>query len=1777
MKRYVFLALVVMLTHFSVTAATETVKHWNCDPYLYQNNMTIIGAVSVDSLELVSDTYEIGAFCGNECRGSELLRYYTQVNRYLVFMTIYGEYDEEITLRLYDHAIGIEIDVNAETFHFETNAMFGMPTHPYLIEFFSNISITAVANPIEAGVVEGTGLYAHGETVSLVATPNTGWHFDFWTEDGIVVSQNASLSFTALESRNLVANFSIQTINIFASVEPHGTGSVSGSGSFDYGTQVELTASPSTYYVFDNWTENGVIVSTEPTISFIANVDRSLVAHFRLTILPELHVTNIAHSELIGGQQATITWTVRNDGEGPTPNGALWHDRVWLSVESRVAADDNDPILLGTFDNLTALNPGEYYTQTQNFTIPIEIMGEYFLFVMTDAYDAHTIYWEDNEVPLPYNPPPYIGCLSHHCPNCINVADNRIYEQSEYEHGEGPGGYYNDNFFYELVDIGVPVLPDLQVTSIITPEHFYSGSTVSVTATISNQGENFTLTDHWVDALFIASDPNFNSSSTVCIAMASHSGSLGVGQSYQVALEGQIPLTMFGEAYFFVYTDCYEQVYEHVLNHNNISMSEAVNIILSPPADLEPSNLSTPIVASTGEAFTYSFKVYNNGAGNPNVSNWIDMIYLSQNADTLDSSSILLKTSNHYGGLQPGAHYSINENVALPAGITSGTYYLYAFADASNAVFEYLSDGNNLVRSEAFQVTRPDLQITQISVPEQITAGYPINLCYTLTNTGEGAISNKMITDKIYISASGTMADTIRIAAISRNVNLPSGQDLTVICNELAPNDLFDGTFYLIVKTDCADAINESEEDNNTISHHPMTVIHRPLPDLQPISLTIPSVIQAGEVIPVDFDVTNIGDLDLLNGNCPIDVYATWENHEILCPAQSQLLPLGNYFSIGTGQSIHFVRNILVPPTVTSACSTFELIVNKGNLIAELDTTNNVIAVPASVLNCPLPDLSVSNITTNQIQSGTETQISFTVNNNGDADFEGYFSTTISLKSTTDTIPCPLLSQVIPNTNSYTIPTGATLTFTQNVLVPPMVNNSHNCLYIVVDEENIVLETDEDNNTTSMDVAILDYPFDLQTTDLQVPETVWAGETTSLTWTVKNIGECPSEDIPLYINKDGNYTIVQGEILPRAWSDKVFVSDDEIPSNDDIELCSVSRTTVLHPNGTYTIESSVTIPYSNLGAQYLLCISDANHVTYDSDTVNNIKSIPLDVQLGELPDLRITTFNIERAVTCNQAYWMHYTVTNDGERATQQGSWTDAFYIGEFTTHIGAISLGSKIHHGTLESGESYTDSIEFIIPSGLEGDYFLIGYTDKTNLIFEDGNEDNNVLSTPIEVRSPAPCDLIAVQPEFPSSVVSGSEMTVTWEMRNTGMNPAVGRIRNAVYLSTDASWSSDDLMLGYADIDINIAFNEQQSCSISGTLTGFCEGNHYVIVKANILNALNESTYENNICVSMLTTAINYPTLGIGESTTLALQPEEYVYYKLEVGTEHEGQTLLCHLESPDAELNVSNGVYLSHENVPSTSNFDYGSFVPYNHLLEIMVPSLEQGTYYLLVKGTATQAGNPNFIPQNVVISTSILNFEILNIDADHGANTGSLTTKITGAKFDSIMDFRLVQGSQYLPAEKVFFSNSTETYTTFDLAEMPLGTFAVEAELPGGIITIKPDAFTIEEGLPAELGVNVVLPASVRNGNTFSASIEYGNIGTTDLNVIGFVVISQNGHPIGLTAEDLLEGKTQLTFNVGESNGNLDVMRPGYRNTKTIMVKANHFASISLAVYPIRKQY
>ena len=175
-------------------------------------------------------------------------------------------------------------DEDANVVSTNTNYQFAIDGNRTFVAHFEaeQYEITATANPTEGGSVTGTGTFNYGQQVSLSATPNEGYQFVNWTEDGNAVSTNANYSFTATTSRTLVANFQIYTYTISASANPVAGGTVNGAGNYTHGQTVTLTATANTGYNFVNWTENGSAVSTNAEYSFTATANKSLVANFEV-------------------------------------------------------------------------------------------------------------------------------------------------------------------------------------------------------------------------------------------------------------------------------------------------------------------------------------------------------------------------------------------------------------------------------------------------------------------------------------------------------------------------------------------------------------------------------------------------------------------------------------------------------------------------------------------------------------------------------------------------------------------------------------------------------------------------------------------------------------------------------------------------------------------------------------------------------------------------------------------------------------------------------------------------------------------------------------------------------------------------------------------------------------------------------------------------------------------------------------------------------------------------------------------------------------------------------------------------------------------------------------------------------------------------------------------------------------------------------------------------------------------------------------------------------
>lgn len=167
-------------------------------------------------------------------------------------------------------------------------------------------TLTLVANPHSGGIVYGGGNYEEDESVTVTATPASGYQFVNWTIGASVISTNASFNYTMPASNvTLTANFEVippDMYTLYLTASPTAGGTLTGGGSYGHGTVVPITATANEGFIFHNWKLNGTVISTSPNFNYTmpAN-DVMLGAHFGTTPPPSYILTLLAEP-LAGGQ-----------------------------------------------------------------------------------------------------------------------------------------------------------------------------------------------------------------------------------------------------------------------------------------------------------------------------------------------------------------------------------------------------------------------------------------------------------------------------------------------------------------------------------------------------------------------------------------------------------------------------------------------------------------------------------------------------------------------------------------------------------------------------------------------------------------------------------------------------------------------------------------------------------------------------------------------------------------------------------------------------------------------------------------------------------------------------------------------------------------------------------------------------------------------------------------------------------------------------------------------------------------------------------------------------------------------------------------------------------------------------------------------------------------------------------------------------------------------------------------------------------------------------------
>ncbi len=1430
-----------------------------------------------------------------------------------------------------------------------------------------------------------------------------------------------------------------------------------------------------------------------------------VTAYFIISKLPNLVLQSVQAADTVfSGKAIDITVNVLNNGGASTRN-THWTDAVYLSRDTIL--DTRFDAYIAGAGNLSSLDSGMQYINTLHGTLPQNIIGNYHLIVVTNAYNSLTE---------------------------VTRFDDTIVRPI-------------------LINLTPP--PDLQVTVVATPADAFSAQFIPVTYTVKNKGTGTTSSSRWMDYIYISPDPVFNRTTAVKIGEKEQYSiynplHLLPDSAYTNTVSVLLPARFFGTYYIFVETDVKDSVYEFTFENNNTNRNDSIQIFLTPPPDFVVTQSNIPASISSEEIVTINYQVKNMGATAPPVPDrkWMDGIYISKDSVFNISKARLLD-------------YTIPYTRFVPNFCHIGT--TYSGGGGGGAVGPG-PIGFNPLDTTSYPMPKPGPPGSNI---QNYCNAQSFNVKYY---TGTDITSNN---DTLYHIGYGYCLEPGR----SYHPFMVPDESYQGLITAILPDSL-EGTYYLHVRTDFTNTVFEFQQENNNTKWSKVQILN---PDLVVNRITIADTANSGTNVPLSWMVKNGGHGKVFDKNRKDLIWLSAS--PVYNPANMiRLDSLVYCTAMDTGATVTQQKTIRIPDGLSGNYYLF-VETDKDKAIYEGNhETNNYLSKLVTINLSPWPDLKVNTVqlSKDSVEFDEDFMLSYNVSNIGIAAIAGKTWKDYIYISGSPVLDVAHAYKAAEVFRSQSLDTNASYTVNQPMHVDGAINASgaasHYYVHVFTDGNNDLYEHNAENNNIKASNSLFAKYLDLAVTTVGGSLNVFSGQNASVSWQVMNKG-----------GKSDAYSTI--------WYDKVYLSADTVLDAGDADIYVTPYITgPILSNGTYTRTINYQVPNGISGNYYLLVKTDYYNSTRDINRNNNVNTIrypdgtpkTILVTLTPSPDLVVTALDVPSIGYTGQPITIKWQVKNGGIGPTLTGGWKEKIYLTTTPNpyHNGIIDgtlIGTYTRFGNLAVDSSYADSLRVFVPAILNGNYYLYFATDFPSQVYEHNAEDNNGASKQIFIIRPQPSDLVVSTITKPLQALAGDTFTVSWKVKNMGINPAEGYFTQGVYLSEDSAWSVDDALVSNTEATIYISPSDEKLFSKNIRTTGARDGSYFVIVRTDLTNNIVETDDNNNTGISTDSITVSVLNLPLNTVIPHPLLSKTELYYKLVIPDSLEGETVLISLRS---YLPVTpNELYIKFGDIPSRSTFDYGYQSANNGNQDIVIPAASKGTYYILVYN------NADANQYNISLLAQRISFSVISVHTNEGGNTGLVTVKIGGAKFEPGMQVSLQSNTLgTIVANSMQYVNSTTVFATFNLGGRTIGLYNVVAKKMNDNMASLPDGFRILQGSGGgfqgggtttggfyctirNIGVDELVdfdiqnPAQVRLGQYFSMNINFGNSGNVDVPLPGRLMISMSGAPISLTQEGLAEGKTELYLEFKELNGPEGILRPGATGSITIYTRGTFVGS------------
>jgi len=988
------------------------------------------------------------------------------------------------------------------------------------------------------------------------------------------------------------------------------------------------------------------------------NLRASAAIAITLAPPPDLQITALAVSPATAFSEDTLTinWTITNKGVGPT-NVSSWYDMVYLSANPLF--NPVEATVLYTAQHTGSLQVEGTYNSTTKIKIPQNLQGTYYVHVQTDRY--------------------------------ANVFE---YDKEDNNTTASP----------ELTILLRPH-PDLIVDNITVPyDSVSAGQSITLQWTTANDG-SMDISRPWTETLYISTDTTLQNWLDIPLLTYQQNNPLlslsVVGVQSPAIIPADLPE---GKYYFICRTDAGNSINEFPFDDNNTSRAAGPVFVGQP--DLVMTAPQAPAGASSEQAISVGYTVQNNGKGNLTGRSWVDKVYLSTDMVWSIDDKELGTVSNN--SVQPrNSSYNKQLTVTLPAGI-SGNYYLLFVADANNSILES-NNNNNLATAPVAITLSPwaDLQVSNVTAPPQDTAGRTMQVSYTVTNTGNGAIQNKQWSERIYLSPSNSLTDAgnILLTTVAQNRSLTNGQSYSVQSTVMVPLGQSAGQYYVVVETDANGQVFEhTGESNNRNIGTAIQVAPLPNVDLAVNDGAVQSAaLLAGQSVNLTYTTKNAGTTNTLLAEWTDAVYLS--NNTVIDGADrllgqwtvnNVLLPNG---------SIAYQRTVTIPNTVSG---NFYLIVltDRDNQQNDINRGNNFLVLNTNISGQPNAPIVITQPTPSDLQplslsapaeafAGEAVWVKFTVKNNGPGvTTSAHWNDFVFV---TDEPAMGSGPSVATKTKAGPLAANGSYTDSVELILHPSLSGNY---YVVLrtDANNSQYEQQgEDNNTAMAGIFIKpQLPCDLVINQVTPPAgSQLAGQPTTIQWQLGNSGQNPAYGY-----------------LKEA----VYLSLDTVFDAADILLGTKEENISLLPG--LTLNRTLTAPLNNitLGNYYIIVRTDILNSLVEAQEDNNTRASSTLLST----DVKALVLAVPTADVLMNGQALYYRLHIP---ASLHGETMQITLSGDTSKHaVNRIYL----KHGAVPAPNNYDQAAEIpfetnqqlIVPAADSGTYYLLFLGNDTTVL---------------------------------------------------------------------------------------------------------------------------------------------------------------------------------------------------------------------------------------------------------------------------------------------------------------------------------------------------------------------------------------------------------------------------------------------------------------------------